>query len=105
MELSRLRMPGGLTASATLVRARPTSPPYGLSRRELDVLTRATMGQTDQAIADELLLSLRTVHSHIQHVLRKTGTASRAEAAALATRAGLLCPVPGGLRHVVHSAR
>jgi DNA-binding NarL/FixJ family response regulator len=63
------------------------------------------MGQTDQAIADELFLSLRTVHSHIQHVLRKTGTAARAEAAALAIRAGLLCPVPGRLRHFVYSAR
>jgi DNA-binding CsgD family transcriptional regulator len=105
VELSRQQMPGGLTARATLVCARPTSPPYGLSRRELDVLTRATMGQTDQAIADELFLSLRTVHSHMQHVLRKTGTASRAEAAGLATRAGLLCPFPGGLRHFIHSAR
>lgn len=63
------------------------------------------MGQTNQAIADELFLSPRTVHSHIQHVLRKTGTASRAEAAALAIREGLLCPVPGRLKHFIHSAR
>lgn len=105
VELSRQQMPGGLTARATLVRTRPTSPPYGLSRRELDVLTRAAMGQTDQAIADELFLSLRTVHSHMQHVLRKTGTASRAEAAGLAMRFGLLCPLPGGLRHFIHPAR
>lgn len=104
VELSRQQMGGGRTAHATLVRTQPTSPPYGLSRRELEVLTRATMGQTDQAIADELFLSLRTVHSHMQHVLRKTGTASRAQAAGLAMRAGLLCPVSGGLRHFIHSA-
>jgi DNA-binding CsgD family transcriptional regulator len=105
VELGRRQLPGGLTGRATLVRAYPTEPPYGLSRRELDVLTRATMGQTDQAIAAGLVLSPRTVHSHIQHVLRKTGTASRAEAAGLAIRAGLLIPVPGGLRHFTHSAR
>jgi DNA-binding CsgD family transcriptional regulator len=103
VELSHRRMPGGLTAQAILVRAQPTSLPYGLSRRELDVLTRATMGQTDRCIAEALVLSPRTVHTHIQHVLRKTATASRAEAAALAIRAGLLIPVPGGVRNFIHS--
>lgn len=102
VELSRQQLPGSLTAQATLVRTRRASLPYGLSRRELEVLTRATMGQTDQAIAEELFLSLRTVHSHMQHVLRKTGTASRSEAASLAIRAGLLCPVPARLGHLVH---
>ena len=105
VELSHHQTAGGPTLQAILVRAHPATPPYGLSLRELEVLTRATMGQTDQAIADELFLSLRTVHSHVQHVLRKTGTASRAEAAALAIRAGLLCPVPGGLKHFIQSAR
>jgi DNA-binding CsgD family transcriptional regulator len=105
VELSRHRTAGGRIAGATLVSVRPAQLPYGLSLRELEVLTRATMGQTDQAIADELFLSLRTVHSHIQHVLRKTGTAARAEAAALAIRAGLLCPVPGRLKHFIYSAR
>jgi DNA-binding CsgD family transcriptional regulator len=101
VELSRHQMAGGLTAQATLVRAQPTSLPYGLSRRELDVLTRATMGHTNQAIAEDLFLSPRTVHSHIEHVLRKTGTSSRAEAAALAMRAGLLRPVPGALGRLI----
>lgn len=105
VELSHHQTAAGPTVQAILVRAQPTPLPYGLSLRELEVLTRATMGQTDQAIADELFLSLRTVHSHVQHVLRKTGTASRAEAAALAIRAGLLCPVPGRLKHFIHSAR
>ncbi|MEU5893911.1 LuxR C-terminal-related transcriptional regulator [Streptomyces sp. NPDC047461] len=35
-------------------------------------------------------LSPRTVHSHIGHLLRKTGCASRAEATALAVRDGVL---------------
>jgi DNA-binding CsgD family transcriptional regulator len=94
---------GGRMARAILVWARPASLPFGLSRRELDILTRTAMGQTNQAIADELFLSPRTVHSHVEHVLRKTGTASRAEAAALAMRDGVLRPAPGSLRHFTHS--
>ncbi|WP_329259392.1 response regulator transcription factor [Streptomyces pseudovenezuelae] len=44
------------------------------------MLTRAAAGRTNQAIAQALFLSPRTVHSHIEHLLRKTGAASRAEA-------------------------
>jgi DNA-binding CsgD family transcriptional regulator len=101
--LSRHECAGRQATRATLVRAQPTALPFGLTPRELDVLTRAAMGQTNQLIADELFLSPRTVHSHVEHLLRKTGTASRAEATALAMRDGLLRPVPGRLRHFIHS--
>ena len=59
------------------------------------------MRQTNQAIADELFVSLRTVHTHVEHVLRKTRSASRAQAATLAMRDGLLRPVPGTLRYFI----
>ncbi|MGR6968078.1 response regulator transcription factor [Streptomyces cynarae] len=75
-----------------LVHETPAEPPYGLGRRELEVLTLATTGQTDQAIAQSLFLPPRTVHSHGEHLLRKTDAASRAEATALAVRDGLLRP-------------
>ncbi|MDX3456418.1 LuxR C-terminal-related transcriptional regulator [Streptomyces sp. ME02-8801-2C] len=93
----------GLTgpASAVLVHETPTELPYGLSPRELEVLTRAAIGQTNQAIAQALFLSPRTVHSHIEHLLRKTGAASRAEATALAVRDGLLRPTPDHLGRFV----
>ncbi|WP_105972453.1 helix-turn-helix transcriptional regulator [Streptomyces geranii] len=93
----------GLTgpAVAVLVHETPTELPYGLSPRELEVLTRAATGQTNQAIAQALFLSPRTVHSHIEHLLRKTGAASRAEATALAVRDGLLRPTPDHLGHFV----
>lgn len=67
--------------------------PYGLSPRELEVLTRAATGETDRAIAQALFLSPRTVHTHVEHLLRNTGAASRAEATALAVRDGLLLPM------------
>ncbi|WP_031484044.1 helix-turn-helix transcriptional regulator [Streptomyces bicolor] len=79
---------------AVLVVETPTELPYGLSPRELEVLTRAATGQTNQAIAQALYLAPRTVHTHMEHLLRKTGAASRAEATALAVRDGLLRPAP-----------
>jgi DNA-binding CsgD family transcriptional regulator len=91
----------GLAADAVLVHETPTELPYGLSPRELEVLTRAATGQTNQAIAQALFLSPRTVHSHVEHLLRKTGCASRAEATALAVRDGLLRPDPDHLARFV----
>ncbi|MBV1940175.1 LuxR C-terminal-related transcriptional regulator [Streptomyces sp. BV286] len=91
----------GVVRQAVLVHETPTGLPYGLSPRELEVLTRAAMGQTNQVIAQGLFLSPRTVHSHVEHMLRKTGTASRAEATALAVRDGLLRPAPEDLAHFV----
>lgn len=91
----------GLAADAVLVHETPTELPYGLSPRELEVLTRAATGQTNQAIAQALFLSPRTVHSHVEHLLRKTGCASRAEATSLAVRDGLLRPGPDHLPHFV----
>jgi DNA-binding CsgD family transcriptional regulator len=75
---------------AVLVDAHPAALPHGLSPRELDVVTRAAMGQSNQTIAQGLFLSPRTVHSHIEHILRKTGAISRAEVAAMAVRDDLV---------------
>ncbi|MFF7762351.1 helix-turn-helix transcriptional regulator [Streptomyces griseorubiginosus] len=99
--LHRHRPDTALTADAVLVHETPTELPYGLSPRELEVLTRAATGQTNQAIAQALFLSPRTVHSHIEHLLRKTGAVSRAEATALAVRDGLLRPTPDHLAFFV----
>ncbi|MER5193979.1 response regulator transcription factor [Streptomyces sp. NPDC002755] len=90
-----------MARQSVLVTGTPTELPYGLSPRELEVLTRAARGQTNQAIAQALFLSPRTVHSHVEHLLRKTGSASRAEATALALRDGLLRPTTEDLEHFV----
>uniref|UniRef100_UPI003F49995C response regulator transcription factor n=1 Tax=Streptomyces chartreusis TaxID=1969 RepID=UPI003F49995C len=86
---------------AVLVSETATELPFGLTPRELEVLTRASLGQTNQAIARALTLSPRTVHSHIDHLLRKTRCGSRAEATALAVRDGILKPSPSELGHFV----
>ncbi|MCX4766929.1 LuxR C-terminal-related transcriptional regulator [Streptomyces sp. NBC_01275] len=99
--LHRYGRGAGAIRQAVLVHETPTDLPYGLSPRELEVLTRAAMGHTNQDIAQGLFLSPRTVHSHVEHMLRKTGTSSRAEATALAVRDGLLRPAPEDLAHFV----
>ncbi|MEU9841812.1 LuxR C-terminal-related transcriptional regulator [Actinomadura sp. NPDC048032] len=85
-----VRLPG-----AVLVHARPAVVPYGLTGREVEVLTRLAMGMSNDVIAQQFFLSPRTIHKHVEHVLQKTRTSSRTEAAALAVREGILRPVPG----------
>ncbi|HKT01838.1 MAG TPA: LuxR C-terminal-related transcriptional regulator [Rugosimonospora sp.] len=93
--LHRQRHTGLPTAPAVLVHTVPTELPYGLSPRELDVLTRTALGQSNQTIALGLYLSPRTVHSHIEHILRKIGAQTRAAAAARAIQECLVRPMPG----------
>jgi pimeloyl-ACP methyl ester carboxylesterase/DNA-binding CsgD family transcriptional regulator len=56
----------------------------GLSRRELEVLGLVAAGLTNEAIADRLVLSVRTVERHLSTIyakLRLSGKAARAAAA------------------------
>jgi DNA-binding CsgD family transcriptional regulator/tetratricopeptide (TPR) repeat protein len=59
--------------------------PAGLTDRQLDVLRLVAEGRTNAEIADELVLSVRTVDHHVSAVLAKLGVATRQEAAAAAT--------------------
>jgi DNA-binding CsgD family transcriptional regulator len=52
---------------------------YRLTPRELDVLELVLSGAGNKAIAEQLLLGLPTVKSHLQHVFRKTSVATRTE--------------------------
>jgi DNA-binding NarL/FixJ family response regulator len=61
-----------------------------LSARELEVLRLAAAGAPNKQIASELALSVRTVHSHMSHILVKLGVASRTEAVVQGLRSGWL---------------
>jgi DNA-binding CsgD family transcriptional regulator len=50
---------------------------HGLSRRELEVATLVIEGYTNQQIAEKLVLSIRTVETHLSHVFTKLGVTSR----------------------------
>jgi DNA-binding NarL/FixJ family response regulator len=52
-----------------------------LSRREEEVLRLLSNGLTDREIGEALMISTRTVETHVSNVLRKLGARNRAEAA------------------------
>jgi DNA-binding NarL/FixJ family response regulator len=51
----------------------------GVTGREVEVLTLIAAGLPNQAIAERLFLSPRTVETHVANLLLKTGAASRHE--------------------------
>jgi DNA-binding NarL/FixJ family response regulator len=61
----------------------------GLSPRELEVLRLLARGLSAAAIAERLVISRKTVSTHLQHVMAKLGVHSRAQAVAEAYRLGL----------------
>ena len=63
-----------------------------LTERELEVLRVLTTGCPDQEIADRLCISFSTVRTHINHMLDKTGFATRTELAINARLSGIVIP-------------
>jgi two-component system nitrate/nitrite response regulator NarL len=71
-------------------RRHPTTPPsIDLTNRESEVLRLLADGQAPTDIATELVISPKTVASHIQRILAKLGVHSRAQAVAVAYKADL----------------
>jgi len=63
-----------------------------LTERELDVLKLLAQGDGDREIAEKLVVSERTVHFHVGHILSKLHLANRTQAALYAIRKGLAKP-------------
>ena len=61
----------------------------GLTGREREVVVAVAHGLSNQAIADELVVTIKTVEAHITHILSKLGFSSRAQIAAWAVDKGL----------------
>jgi DNA-binding NarL/FixJ family response regulator len=59
-------------------RTRATTRQDGLTETELQVCRLAVAGESNEAIALRLTVSLRTVETHLTHIYRKTGTRGRA---------------------------
>lgn len=69
----------------------PSTPPPsitasvdGLSEREVEVLRLLATGMTNRQIADDLVLSVKTVDRHVSNIFSKTGVSNRAGATAYA---------------------
>ena len=84
----------GLTRPGPRSGTAPTAVPglvEQLTSRELEVLEMLAAGRSNQAIADQLVVTLNTVKKHVSHVLGKLGAANRTEAV---TRARELSLIP-----------
>jgi LuxR family maltose regulon positive regulatory protein len=74
-----------LGARAGATEAQPA--PAGLTAREVEVLRLVARGRSNQEIASELVLSVRTVERHIANIYDKIGVSGRAARAAAASYA------------------
>jgi two-component system response regulator NreC len=76
-----------VTAEADAQRRAEADP---LSDREREVLRLLALGHTNQEIAKELFISVRTAETHRAHIMQKLRLASRAELVRYAIAQGLL---------------
>jgi DNA-binding CsgD family transcriptional regulator len=67
-----------------------TSFPAGLSQREVEVLRLVAAGKSNREIAEELVLSEKTVENHLTNSYNKIGVDNRAAATAFAIRHNLV---------------
>lgn len=63
---------------------------YGLTERELDVLSLMVDGLTNPQIADKLVITKATAKAHVHSILQKLCAASRTQATVLAMKEGLV---------------
>ncbi len=74
---------------------RPASPPpvgEELTEREVEVLSLVAQGLSNQEIADQLVVSERTVRKHVSNILGKLHLANRTQAALYAIQTGIAKP-------------
>ncbi|MDA1226467.1 MAG: helix-turn-helix transcriptional regulator [SAR202 cluster bacterium Casp-Chloro-G4] len=80
-ELARVEALSRLTA---------TQPSGGLTKREVEVLRLVAVGKTNMAIADDLVISQKTVARHMSNIFTKLGLSSRSAVTAYAYQNDLL---------------
>ncbi len=79
-----------LRKQAESVPAKAPAYPDGLTQREVEVLRLIAAGKSNRDVADELVISVNTVFRHVSNIFSKTGSSNRTEAAAYATRQGIV---------------
>jgi DNA-binding CsgD family transcriptional regulator len=81
----------GVGSVSSMVPKAASTPVYvaRLTAREVEVLRLVVRGMTNMQIAQELVLSEKTVATHLSHIFNKTNSDNRAGAVAFAIRHGL----------------
>jgi DNA-binding NarL/FixJ family response regulator len=92
---ARLEAAPDLARVAALIDAAEGRIPGGLTARELEVLCLVATGGSNRAIAEQLVLSERTVDRHVSNILTKLDVPSRTAAAAFAFAHNLVPPGRG----------
>ena len=64
----------------------PAAPKHDLTDRELEVLTLIAHGKSNKEISEELVLSEKTVKTHVSNILQKLHLSDRTQAAVYALR-------------------
>src|SRR5579884_2396397 len=78
---AQLPLPALSASPSTSVAGRmPIAYPAGLTVREVEVLRLVAKGMTDAQIAEALVISPRTVNTHLTSIYSKIGVSSRSEA-------------------------
>ena len=63
--------------------------PGGLTARELEILRMVAVGRSNREIANDLVLSEKTVRNHLEHIYAKAGVSNRVSASMFALRHGI----------------
>ena len=64
----------------------PSKPKHDLTERELEVLRLISLGKTNKDISEDLVLSEKTVKTHVSNILQKLHLSDRTQAAVYALR-------------------
>jgi non-specific serine/threonine protein kinase len=92
-EVIEIKLPssteGALPATLSSQRETQKQKYGGLTTREREVAAQISQGKSNQAIAAELYVGLKTVEAHVTRILSKLGFSSRAQIAAWAVSKGL----------------
>lgn len=83
-------MMGGAEADQSPASSRQQAYPAGLSEREVEVLRLVAQGLSDAQVAERLILSARTINSHLRSIYSKLAVSSRTAAVRYAQDHSLL---------------
>ena len=92
--LTEIEIPGAPDAPAPSPRQIAKEKFDGLTAREREVAALVAQGKTNRDIADDLVLSERTIEGHVGNILNKLGFNARAQIAAWAVEKGLAVTSP-----------